>query len=167
MFSKHKRVAFVFSLSVVSAIIIFVVYINLLSSRTIYYKGTDIPIVEGAVMTPDIAVLSALRNARASGMMFLKDNIDMTFEQIMDVWPGLNVGNTSFDQYMENPLRLKDYSFLVVPDPETREQMLLIGTRIGDPKLARKVIDLDGAAILGPTGLSFTDTDGFVYMRIK
>jgi len=171
MFSKHKGNYFVESLLLIAAIIVFVYYISIMNlNKTAYNEGTDIPVGPNQTSSQS-AVMSTIRNAKAAGEMFLKDNADMTFAEIVDVWPGLNVGNTSFDMYMDNTQTVKALSFLVVPDPDTGEQMLFVGTRIGSPELANRIIGLTSGGprglFFGPTGFPFTVTDGYVYMRVK
>jgi len=122
---------------------------------------------ESTPIMPNMSLIPELRNARVAGIMFLSGDIDMTFDQIISIWPGINTGNTNFGDYMDNPGKLKDYSFIVVPDPETSEIMLLVGKRINDPVLASKMIGLIGGNLFGPTGHAFTETDGYVYMRVK
>ncbi|MCL2147294.1 MAG: hypothetical protein FWH52_05760, partial [Synergistaceae bacterium] len=112
-----------------------------------------------------------LRFAKAAGIMFLADNVGMTFDQIASAWSSLNADSASFDQYFDQyfdgPRMLRDYSFLVVPDPTTIRQMLLVGTKVGDPELARRMIADIGDMLFGPTGLAFTEADDYAYMRVR
>ena len=165
MFPKNKVDA-LFKLFVVVIVIIIIVVMLEVLNRPKYFEGTDIPFVPNAHL-PGALVISKVRNAKAAAMKLLAENADMTFEQIVDLWPGLNAGNTSFDLYIDDPRKVKIYSFLVVPDPETSEQMLLVGVRIENPWLASGVIGIVGGNIFGPTGHAFTDTDSYVYMRVK
>ena len=167
MFSKLKGNYFIELLLVIAVVIVFIYYMSILNlNKTAYNEGTDIPVGPNQTSSQS-AALSTIRNAKAAGEMFLKENADMTFAEIMNVWPGLNVGNTSFDMYMDNTKTVKTLSFLIVPEPKTGEQMLFIGTRIGSPELANRIIGLTSGGLFGPTGLPFTDTDGYVYMRVK
>ena len=159
IFLKHKGFALVKLLIAITAIIIFVSYMYVLPRESIYSGLDSLP--------PHFVMLSKLRNAKAACIQFLGDNTDMTFDQIVDVWSGLNVGNTSLDQYMEDPRRVSVFSFLVVPDPETSEKMLLVGIEVNDPEIASWMIDLTGATLFGHTGHAFTSTDSFVYLRVK
>ena len=153
MSSKHKGD----NISKLFVVVVIIVFMHVILSE----------MNEPTPISPNMSLISELRNARAAGIMFLSDDIDMTFDQIISIWSGLNTGNTNFGYYTDNPRKVKDYSFTVVPDPETREIMLLVGKRISDPKLASKMIDLAGTILLGPTGHAFTSTDSFVYIRVK
>ena|GEM_PF-6353166 len=111
-------------------------------------------------------IIKELREAKAAGLMFLADNVDMTFAQIMSVWSSFNTNSASFDQYIDDPQKVRNYSFLVVPNPSTGEQMLLAGKKVSDPEVARRMIASVGDLLLGPTALEFTDADDYAYMLV-
>ena len=113
-------------------------------------------------------LISELRKARSVAIMFFNSNRDLTLTDLLSIWPTLNAGVTSFDQYMDNPDRVRQLVFAAVsnvsPDNKT---WLMVGKQVSDPIVADKMIGMAGGALYNAAGGAFTRDDSVVYMRVR
>ena len=117
---------------------------------------------------PASTLISELRNAKAGGIMFLQDNKDLISADLLSIWPTLNAGRTSYDQYMDNPDKVRQLIFVVVPNAApNNESWLMVGKQVRDPIYADKMIGMAGGALFNEAGGAFTRTDGVAFMRVK
>jgi len=113
-------------------------------------------------------LISQLRNAKAGAIMFFKDNTDLTSADLLSIWPTLNAGGTSFDQYMDNVNLVRQLVFVIVYNTvPNNDPWFMVGKKISDPKASDKMIGMAGAALYNAAGGAFTRDDGVVFMRVK
>jgi len=158
MFSKRKGFTLV-------ELLIVIIVIGILAGGMMLASGSATDSAKASTL------ISEIRNAKAAGIMFLGDNTDMTFVAITGVWPGLNAGGTSFDQYMDNPTKVLQLYFDVFPGTTIGGLPtfgLFVGKDIGDPVVAEKMFGMVGGALFGAGGNPFNPaTDTIAYMRVK
>jgi general secretion pathway protein G len=152
MFSKRKGFTLV-------ELLIVIIVIGILAGGMMLASGSATDSAKASTL------ISELRNAKAAGIMFLGDNTDETWATILGVWPTLNAIGSSFDQYMDNPDKVRQLDFQVAV--VGGESWLLVGKNVSDPIVAKKMIGMAGGALWEVGGSQFGPGDTVAYMRVK
>ena len=153
MFSKRKGFSWV-------ALLIVIFVIVILSG------GMMLPGIECSV--PASIFIAQLHFIKDAGIKFLGDNTDLTWIDLLSVWPTLNAGGTSFDKYMKNSKIVRELLFAVFYNaPPDNGTWLMVGRLMSDPIVADRITGRPDGALFNANGGAFTRNDSVVFMRVK
>ena len=160
MFSKHKGFTLV-------ELLIVIIVIGILAGGMMLASGSATDSARASTL------LSELRSAKAAGVMFLADHNDIPMATILSWWvtPIMAGAGTSFDQYMDNPLKVAQLRFYtdVMPTPAGNVvEVFFVGKEVPDTIVAEKIFGMAGSSLFNDTAAVFTPgTDNEAYMIVR
>ena len=137
-----------------------VTVIAILSSGMMLSSGPVTDSAKAATLVAD------LRTSKAAGVMWLVDNIELPFADIMTKWNGLNADKTPFENYLDNRDKVGGLLFVTVTD--SNGTAFLIGRKESDRKVLEKAINQAYGVLCRANGTQPVEPDdGEVYVRVR
>ena len=109
-------------------------------------------------------LVSGLRNAKASCIMWLADNAEKNNSEKLASWLNLNTDKTPLKEYLDNEKEAEGLLFAV-----TEDDYLMLGKLENDTKVIEMAIGMAGRALFDKFGNPLTVDSAVygIYMRVK